>query len=169
MVNKKAILLTGDVRTGKTTVLFNWTKKRNDVAGILTPVVNEKRVFYSIVDKIFFEMEAGAGETEVLQVGRFTFSSPQFAKAEAIVAGCSSTNKNRYLVIDEIGPLELSQQKGFWDALNLIIAMAQLPILIIVVRQSFCNQLEELLDKANFHINRATVSNVEEIIASTAS
>jgi nucleoside-triphosphatase THEP1 len=169
MVNKKAILLTGDVRTGKTTVLFNWTKQRNDVAGILTPVVNEKRMFYSIVDKIFFEMEAGAGETEVLQVGRFKFSSPQFAKADAMVTISGSANKYRYLVIDEIGPLELIQQKGFWDALNLIIAMAQLPILIIVVRQSFCNQLEELLDKANFHINRATVSNVEEIIASTAS
>ena len=70
----KIFILTGPVQTGKTTSLIKWTEKRNDVYGILTPVVDGKRMFMNVQARQLFYMEATEEETEVLTVGRFIFS-----------------------------------------------------------------------------------------------
>src|SRR5258705_6774485 len=51
-------ILTGPIQTGKTTSLVKWSEKRNDVYGILTPIVNGKRNFMNVQARHLFDMEA---------------------------------------------------------------------------------------------------------------
>lgn len=111
---QKIYILTGPIQTGKTTSLLNWAAKRNDVYGILTPIIKGKRVFMNAHTKEQFLMEATEEENETLVVGRFTFSKANFQKAIQIIR--NGISKNEWLIIDEIGPLELSGQ-GFHDVL----------------------------------------------------
>ena len=111
---QKVYILTAPINSGKTTSLLNWLERRNDVYGILTPVINGKRVFMNAHTKEQFLMEATEEENETLVVGRFTFSKANFQKAIQIIR--NGISKNEWLIIDEIGPLELSGQ-GFHDVL----------------------------------------------------
>jgi len=103
-------ILTAPIQSGKTTSLINWSAVRNDLYGILTPVVGGKRVFMNAQTKEQFPMEA-TGEEETLAVGRFEFSKTGFDKAIQIIR--DAMTKEGWLLIDEIGPLEIKGE-GFW-------------------------------------------------------
>ena len=45
---KTVFILTAPIQSGKTTSLTEWIKNKTNVAGILTPVINGKRVFQNI-------------------------------------------------------------------------------------------------------------------------
>jgi len=96
--------------------------------GILTPVQNGKRVFMDIGSREIFAMEA-VGDEETLEIGRFVFSKAGFARAAAVI------NKNKqydgWLVLDEIGPLELKGE-GFSDVLKEILAERRGRTLIVI-------------------------------------
>lgn len=139
-------LLTGPVHSGKTTALLNWSKKGNDVSGILTPVIGGKRFFMDAATNEIFEMETK--EVEVLEIGKYRFSKKSFNKAINIIS--SAKEGKGWLVVDEIGPLELKDQ-GFSE-----IVRAVIPVLgkeskaIFVIRDSILQevikhfQLEEI-------------------------
>ena len=81
MPYKKIYILTGPIRSGKTTKLTQWSAERKDVFGILTPVIGGKRFFMNAHTGEQFEMESGSGEKNSLPVGKFTFSKKAFEKA----------------------------------------------------------------------------------------
>jgi len=66
-------LLTGPIRSGKTTALMQWASSLKDVSGILTPDLNGKRQFLNLANSEYFHMEAIDGEAEIT-IGRFAFS-----------------------------------------------------------------------------------------------
>lgn len=140
-------ILTGALQSGKTTSLVNWTDERNDVAGILTPVIEGKRVFMNAKTRELFPMEAGTGEMEVLPVGRFVFSKANFDKAiQAIREGMNSKG---WLIIDEIGPMEL---KGEGFAVLLKELLKQQPegqTMVLVVRESIVEKVKEYFNLGN--------------------
>lgn len=111
---QKVFILSGAIQSGKTTSLLKWSATRSDVHGILTPVVNGKRVFMNAHTKEHFPMEASEEEKETLTIGRFTFSKSGFEKAIQIIS--AAIPKCCWLVIDEIGPLELNGD-GFFKIL----------------------------------------------------
>ena len=106
---EQIFILTGEVHSGKTSKLLAWCQRRKDVYGILTPVIEGSRFFYDIHSREQFQMEAGY-EDEGLAVGRFRFSKIGFEKAIAVLN--DSIHKSGWLVVDEIGPLEL-RGEGF--------------------------------------------------------
>jgi nucleoside-triphosphatase THEP1 len=115
-MNPKPIyLLSAPVRTGKTTALQNWADGNQGITGVLTPVVENRRLFLDLASGVRFDMEADVEEQDVLSVGRFRFSKAAFAKAIHILNQPPSGNEWR--VIDEIGPLEL-QGEGFGPGLR---------------------------------------------------
>ena len=122
-------LLTGPVRSGKTTSLIAWAEKRDDVYGILTPVINGKRMFMDANSRVQFDMEAAAGETDILAVGRFRFSKAGFDKARQVIQDAMA--KEGWLIIDEIGPLELKGE-GFCVVLKEVLAQRKNKILLVV-------------------------------------
>ncbi|MGQ0739722.1 MAG: nucleoside-triphosphatase [Bacteroidota bacterium] len=132
-------ILTGPVQSGKTTSLIKWAQNRNDIYGILTPVVNGKRFFMDAYSREQFPMEAGANEKDTITIGRFTFSKAGFDKAIEIIR--KSIDKEGWLIIDEIGPLEL-RSEGFCDVLKEVLAQRRNKILL-VVREGMAGKLKE--------------------------
>jgi nucleoside-triphosphatase THEP1 len=153
----KVIILTGEIQTGKTTLLQQFCLQRNDVAGILTPVVNGRRMFYSISEKQFFEMEAQVDE-EQLAIGRYLFSAAAFTKACNHLYTDSKRPGIKYLIIDEIGPLETRKQQGLYRSLKEITATSFNYTLIIVVRQSLVEEAVKF-----FGLSDAEVLTAEEM------
>jgi nucleoside-triphosphatase THEP1 len=122
-------ILTGPIQTGKTTSLEKWIISQPDVRGILTPVIDGKRMFRDIETGQLFMMEAKENESEVWKIGKFVFSKVQFERAEKILLKAGNTNG--WLVIDEVGPLEL-QEKGFLHVIKKLLAERKGPILLVV-------------------------------------
>ena len=131
-------ILSAPVQTGKTTSLIEWSSGKKDVWGILTPVVDGKRVFMDVHTREQFPMEAVVGE-ETLNVGRFQFSKKHFNKAIEIIR--EAINKDSWIIIDEIGPLELRGQ-GFHDIAKQLLAKRKERI-ILVVREGLAQQVKD--------------------------
>jgi nucleoside-triphosphatase len=144
----KVFILTGVTQTGKTTSLMEWCEEKESIQGILTPVLDGKRIFLDIASKETFAMEAAVDETDVLKVGRFVFSAKAFDKAKEIIV--NATN-NIYLIIDEIGPLEL-RKEGLHDAVAIALQNQKAQSIILVVREGLVEKVVEF-----FNINKPTI------------
>lgn len=131
-------ILTAPVQSGKTTSLLKWSAQRNDVQGILTPVIADKRVFLNVATKEQFAMEA-TGEEEVMTVGKFVFSKTAFDKATQVIR--DAVDKEGWLVIDEIGPLEL-RGEGFCDVFKEVLTKRKKKLLL-VIREGIVNKVIE--------------------------
>lgn len=106
-------ILTGAIRIGKTTALFDWCNTRKDVDGLLCPDdENGKRYFLKIKSKDKFKLEAEAEvETEnSIAIGNFQFLKSAFYTANDYLISTASETENRYLIIDELGKLELKNE-----------------------------------------------------------
>ncbi len=137
--HQKIYILTAPVQTGKTTAVINWAATRNDVYGILTPVVNGMRIFMNAQTKEQFPMEAAEGETDILTIGKFIFSKAGFEKAIQVIR--DTVDKRGWLVIDEIGPMEL-QGIGFTEILKEILTTRKEKI-VLVVREGLAEKVKE--------------------------
>ena len=129
-------ILTAPIQSGKTTSLINWSAERNDVQGILTPVVEGKRVFMNARTKEQFPMEA-VDDEETISTGRFHFSKTNFEKAIQVIR--DAIHKDGWLIIDEIGPLELKGE-GFCDVLKKVLLQRN-DKLLLVVREGLVQQV----------------------------
>lgn len=103
-------------------------------------------------------MEAGDDETETLPVGRFRFSKKGFERAIAVLQ--HGTNEFGWLVIDEIGPLEL-KGLGFCDTLKSILSNPSQK-LILVVREQLA---EEVVRYFNLKNNEISIISKEQLIS----
>ena len=148
----RCFILTGPVQTGKTTSLIKWSEKRDDVFGILTPVVNGKRSFMNVHARHLFDMEAAIDEKETLTIGRFVFSRANFDKAIQIIR--QAKDEGGWIVIDEIGPMEL-RGEGFREVVKEIIALGnEKQKIVLVVREGLVDKVRE-----SFQLNDAIVIN----------
>jgi len=145
----RIIIYTAPIQSGKTTSLLNWSSNRNDVFGILTPIINGKRVFMDVHTKVTWPMEA-EHEEDSIDVGRFRFSKKGFERAietiRASTISVSSIRDTPWLVIDEIGPLELRDEgfaNVFKEALN-----NHMGRLLVVVRDK-----DDMINRVKIHFN----------------
>ena len=121
---------------------MNWLVTMKNVAGITSPVVQGKRTFFHIEAHEYFPMEAQAGE-EALLIGKYSFSRKSFMKAEETLM--SAIGKSyEWIIIDEIGPLELSES-GLHKVLLEILQKTN-SNLLLVVRDSI---LHDVIKKYN--------------------
>ena len=121
-------ILSGPVHGGKTTRLLEWASSRKDVYGILTPVIDGKRYFADARTLEQWPMEALPDEADTLLVGRFSFSRPAFDRAIMLLRECIQCDG--WLVIDEIGPLEL-RGEGFGFVLQDILKERKGKLLLV--------------------------------------
>lgn len=138
------MILTADKQAGKTTFLTLWSKGRKDIDGILTPVLTGQRYFYNIMNGEDFAMEA-AGDEDFFAVGNYHFSVKAFEKARALLLEKSRNPQVKTLVIDEIGPLEIDQQKGLYDVFCELLQTQSDQTLLIVVRPSLIDKVSAML------------------------
>lgn len=139
---KKIYVLTGEIKTGKTTRLMLWASTQKNVDGILQPVVEDKRFIYHIGSKTLKLLEALA-EIETIRIGNYNFSQNVFSWSQNVILSCFQKNLD-WLVIDEIGPLEL-EGKGLEPAVTKIISERNnfAGEILCVVRESI---LEKFID-----------------------
>lgn len=139
--DKPVWILTGMLHSGKTTSLKEWSESRNDVAGILTPVVNGKRVFMDAKTREQFPMEAEKEENDVLSVGKFAFSKKSFTSAAGIIR--KELNSEGWLLIDEVGPMEL-RGEGFCDVVKEALQhQHNSQTIVLVVREGLVEKVKE--------------------------
>lgn len=118
-------ILTGDIRSGKTTALLSWAKTRTDVDGLLCPDDKDgKRYFLKVRSKKEFQLETDpdyeASEKDIIKVGPFQFLKSAFKRANDFLVSFTSENESRYLIIDELGKLEL-RNKGLHVSAEILI------------------------------------------------
>jgi nucleoside-triphosphatase THEP1 len=105
---KRIFLLSGPVHSGKTSRLMRWIAGRHGIDGILAPVIDGKRYLQHI----------GSGELKLLDIcglaeskhiesiATHRFDHEVFVWAQQALVSCMK-QPLQWLLIDEIGPLEL--------------------------------------------------------------
>jgi len=154
-------ILTGDIRTGKTTALLNWIKGRNDIDGLLCPDGNDgKRYFLKVKSKEEFELEVEFESEKTITIGSFHFLKSAFEKGNQFLIELSTKTKSQYLIVDELGKLELKNEGLHNAALKLIpdFMFNDDTHLILVVRASL---LEEIIN--HYHIKEYTIISIEDL------
>ncbi len=131
-------ILTGPIRTGKTTALL--TAFPSSLAhGVLQPVVDGRRHVLCLQSGQSRPLEASADlpEQDRVHVGRFVFSAPALRWANGcIVDALDLRADGKWVVIDEVGSLELGDS-GLASSVREAVTRAQSPgglHLLLVVR-----------------------------------
>ncbi|MBK0381573.1 hypothetical protein I5M32_01250 [Pedobacter sp. SD-b] len=119
-MNNKIFLFSDSIQSGKTSAVLGWVKNRKNVSGILTPDIDGVRMLYDVKYHTYHPFETNVNELrEVEVIGRFVFLKSAFKKAIAIFYE-ALRRKTEWLIIDEIGKLELAD-KGLEPALSLVL------------------------------------------------
>ena len=117
---KKLQILTGPVHSDKTTKLMQWAATQKNIDGIFQPVIDGKRFIYNIGSRTLKILEATETlpSEELIIIGKYKFRKNVFDWAQNILLDCLDKKLN-WLIIDEIGPLELGG-KGLEPAISKI-------------------------------------------------
>ncbi|MBT8263401.1 MAG: hypothetical protein KJO05_11305 [Bacteroidia bacterium] len=102
-------ILKGDIETGKSNALLQWTEGRRDVYGVLSPR-NDKgeRYVLNVNTKETIAMQAHQGGDSIISVGRYHFFSSAFIYANSVILNTLKNYKSGFVIIDELGKLEMN-------------------------------------------------------------
>jgi nucleoside-triphosphatase THEP1 len=150
LANSRIYILTGEKHSGKTTRLLNAIQNRDNVYGILTPDIDGQRFFMDIRTKELFPMEAQADEPNALVIGKYRFNEQAFQKAIAILEEESKRGKG-WLIIDEVGPLEL-KKSGFYNVILKLLRQHNEMKIVAVIRNGLVEELTQLFGITNYTI-----------------
>jgi nucleoside-triphosphatase THEP1 len=131
-------ILTGPVQSEKTTRLFNWVQTQRSCAGILSPIIDNRRHLFSILANVSRCLEVHDNHSmngNTVSIGQYQFSEQIFIWAREQLKQAAQARK-KWLIIDEIGPLELDG-KGLEPAVSQILKYyhrSEENQLIVVVR-----------------------------------
>lgn len=162
-MNSGIHILSAPIQTGKTTDILDWAEGNAGIMGILTPDINGIRVIYDLSNGNIFPLETNETNEKTIEIGRFSFLEEGFEQARQILqAACAA--KPEWLVVDEIGKLEIGMHTGLEPEIVKIIrhyryAKLTNNKLLLVIR-------DYLLDKAIalYSLNGATIiSNMRQL------
>ncbi len=130
----------GPTKSGKTTKLMQWAASQKNIDGIFQPVIDGKRFLYHISSRTLKKLES---ETETINIGNYKFSIESFNWAQNVLLE-SIKSDFEWIIIDEIGPLEL-QEKGLEPVIKTILSVRKKYQwnLICVVRESMLKKFLE--------------------------
>jgi len=123
MAPNNIYIFTDAIHTGKTTVLQNWIRdKQIKAGGILTPDRDEKRWIYDISRDEWhtLQVEKGHPLPDSVVIGKFRFSRSGFKLAQQILLRSAQEDPD-WVIVDEVGMLELHRKTGLEPSLSEII------------------------------------------------
>jgi nucleoside-triphosphatase THEP1 len=135
------LILTGPTRSRKTSTLLQWAKVRNDCGGILCPDKRGLRYLLNVKDKktFPFQKKEKAGSDDIT-VGNFILDGNGFKQASAWLDEHLRDPNLHYVVLDEIGLLEL-EGRGWDPWLKSSISKLGDKTLILVVRRKLLDEV----------------------------
>ena len=138
-------IFSDQIGAGKTTILKTWAQNKPTVTGFLSVKIDGKRFFDNLETGEKQPMEI---ENSDLKIGKFSFDPKVFLWAEKELLKQYQSNRE-WLIIDEIGPLEIRKNQGFHALILKIIQEnpASKPKIIFVVRDFM---VAEFIDKYKF-------------------
>lgn len=139
ITNKNILIYTGPIKSGKSSRLYDFSKNRKGVAGILSLVIDNKKYLYSIRTKEQRLLEVNTKEKNrnVVSVGKYFFDENVFKWAKEILKN-DLREKPDLIILDEIGPLELSGKGLAPTAFEIIKkSLAGKQKVVVVLRESF--------------------------------
>ena len=102
----KVIVLTGPIRSGKTTLLMSVFANKPMVDGFLTPDKDGLRVFYDLRTSEYLEFQTESGHRkDTTGIGRFVFSNAAFRHGNEKLSA-DLRQETKVMIVDEIGKLE---------------------------------------------------------------
>lgn len=104
----KILIYTGRVKSGKTTRLMEWAASKKNVCGIFQPVIDEKRFVYHIDSRSLKALECSEEANSII-IGNYKFDLSTLEWARNSLLDSFYKNSD-WLIIDEVGPLELEGQ-----------------------------------------------------------
>lgn len=119
----KIYILSEAIHSGKTTQLQQWLRNKDyQVSGILTPDKDGKRKLYDIARNEYHELEIEdeLPEEEIEKIGKYRFGKAGFRKAQEILRRSIKEN-SEWMIVDEVGKLELDNKEGLEPALGEVI------------------------------------------------
>jgi nucleoside-triphosphatase THEP1 len=168
------ILLTGPVHEGKTTACWKAIPGIRSagfkVAGFISPpLLNAEggKVGIEMMDLTTGKHQTFARvreANETTTIGVYHISDEAIEWARRVLAAALLANSD-WLVIDEIGPLELQQGTGFAFALQALADPLRVPNAIVIVRETLAQELAERLGRTDIVIVRVTAHNRSRIPA----
>lgn len=141
-------ILTGPIRSGKTTALWHWSKMRSDTGGVLSPDVGALRSLHNVrtSERIAWQKQEVTDDTDLI-IGRFVFDQRAFSTAVGWLDAHLMDPEIGYVILDEIGPLEL-KGRGWDPWLRGALDHFGEKTLIVVVRDFL---LDEVVEKYGWH------------------
>jgi nucleoside-triphosphatase THEP1 len=138
-------ILTGPIRSGKSTAIDKWCNSCVDVDGIVCLDNSQgKRYFKHIQSQEKYDAEAEIQtKSEVIPIGNFIFSQKAFDTANAYLLMVNKKSDYKYLVMDELGKLEL-KNKGLHDSAKSIVLPHLKDVskhIILLVRETLLNEI----------------------------
>ena len=153
-------IVTGEIGAGKTTVCETVANLARDrglvVGGVITPAIHDQRgekAGIAIVDlqtserRVLGHLDHGQPG---LKVGTYRFDEQALSWGCAILDRVAATGCDLFLV-DEVGPLELVEGRGFARALS-VLAAGSLSRTLTVVRPALLDQVRQRAPDARFAI-----------------
>lgn len=143
---KAIYILSRPVRTGKTTELDDWIRHARSVAGVMMPDVDGTRKLAEIISGDLYEFEVREPGEGVVTVGQYHFKEEIFQKGREILLGKHKV-PIEWVVVDEVGPLEIRGGGGFEPAVSELIndykAGSRKGKLLLVVRDTVLKKMQE--------------------------
>lgn len=152
-------ILSGPVRSGKTTMLQQWLSQGVRAGGILCPDRGERRSLCLLGTPHCLELEPEDSRgKKTVPVGRFVFDAAVFETAREHLLLDAARDPD-WLLADEVGKLELHRGEGLEPALTKVIRRyasgRQKGRLLLVIRDSL---LEEAITRYGLQNSRIITS-----------
>lgn len=159
-MEKRIKIITGQIRSGKTTFLQNLLHTQKNVGGILQISHGTQRFFVDTFTNEKVELTTESNNKNSFLLGKFTFDRSSFGWANRKLEIAIKRKNLENLVIDEYGPLEMKGE-GFEPMFSKIINRVrtdQKLNLMVIVRKSL---LAEFLKKFNLKEDEVTIEVIE--------
>lgn len=138
---RRFTIVTGPTGTGKTSSIQQWIATTDGVCGIVQPVTATGRQLMDIGSRETSALEPVHPNEVAVEVGRFRFRAATFEWANQRLHCAAQNGDAAFVVIDEVGPLEL-RGAGMDDGVRAIIANSKAHI-VLMVRDSLIDAVVE--------------------------
>jgi len=146
-------IITGNIKSGKTTYLQELLSSLLNAAGIIQTAEEHRRFFVDILSGEKKELTSQNKSSDTFNIGNFIFRKSAFIWAKERLRDALK-NKHKVIAVDEFGLLELHNEglePVFSEIINEVKSTADLQI-IIIIRESL---LKDFLKK--FDLNESDI------------